>query len=158
MRARRPLAALLLLLVAACGDGGEGPLDLAGTWLLDRDALAWSLVAERVASMPAETRKALDKQRRRALYAEARSTAGESDLRVDFLADGTFVVRYVFGGDKGARKGIWRGAGREVVLRTTHTAAGPLAEPSEVRGVLTEGVLTFPATAGVPHEFSLRRR
>ncbi|MDJ0522070.1 MAG: hypothetical protein QNJ90_08360 [Planctomycetota bacterium] len=158
-RSFRPLALLFLLLVAACGAESDVPAsELVGTWLLDRDRLARTLLAERVDALDAAARKALTAEGRRSLYTESRKVAGESDLRLDVMEDGTFVVRYRFGREQGARKGEWRREDGRLVMRTTETATGPLARPHEVRCTLADGLLVFPATDAVPHAFSLRRR
>ena len=158
MSTRQPLALLCLLLCAACGGPGDASGDLAGTYLLDRDQLAQDLLKERMGHLDAGTREALDADRKREMLAEVKATAALSDVRLDLLADGTFAVRYRYGEEEGRRSGAWRREGSRVVLRTTQTTDGPLAEPSEVAGTSANGLLRFLADEDVPHPFTLRRR
>lgn len=158
MNARRLLLLIVLLGASSCGDGAEPAVDLAGTWLLDREAFTRSLLTERLEALAPEARATLAAEKRSAWLAAARASARDADLRVDLLADGAFVVRYRFGSEQGARRGTWRQSGREVVLRTTHTASGKMAEPSEIAGRLEEGLLSFSQSETVPHAFTLRRR
>ncbi len=142
-----PLALTLVLLGAAgCGGDDDDVGDLRGTYALDREALAGQIAGER--DLP---------------LAQARRLAASSEIRLDLMDGGVFVVRYRYGKEEGRRRGTWRHAGRAVTLRTTHTSAGPLEQPSELVGRYVADAsgrhaLRFPASDAVPHPFVLRRR
>jgi len=137
---------LALLFLAACGSDDDGIGDLRGTYALDRAALAGQIAGER--GIP---------------LAEARNLAASSEIRLDLLDDGAFVVRFRYGKEEGRRRGTWRHAGRNVTLRTTHTSTGPLTKPTELVGTYESDpsgrdALRFPASDAGPHPFVLRRR
>ncbi len=72
------------------------------------------------------------------------------------IEDGTFVVRYHFGKEKGRLLGAWTRRGKRLTLRTTHDAAGPVQRGAEIEAAWEEGALHFEGWP-VPHAFTLRR-
>ncbi len=152
------LLTLLLLTVAACGGEEEGIGDITGEYALDREQFARQLLKERIDARTPAARAALTPKARRALFEQVRAIAGASEIRLDLLAGGAFVVRYRFGKEEGRRRGTWTLRGTAVTLRTTHTPAGALTTPSELVGAYEAGALGFPASDAVPHPFVLRRR
>ncbi len=158
MSAVRRLAFLCLLALAACGTSEDDVGDLAGTYMLDRDVLAKDFLEDDLRRLDSRERATLLADDRRTRITEARSAAAESDMRMDLTADGGFVVRYRFGAEEGSRGGTWSVKGRQITLRTTKTAEGPLSRPTVVVGQCVQGVLRFDANEDVPHPFTLRRR
>ncbi len=152
------VALLGCLLAAACGGGEDSSADVAGVYVLDGEQLARDFLRARLERMDGAERAGLTAQDRRALLVEARATAALSDVRLDLMADGSFVVRYRYDGDEGRRRGTWKRSGGALHLRTTHSASGALAQPTEVQARYADGAVSFLAGEEIPHPFTLRRR
>jgi len=145
------------LLPLGCGDRAPLPFQVAGVYVLDRRAFAEALFFERVAEggglaahMPTES------ERQRFLQ-DARQTAQGVSLRLDLSENGTFVVRYHFGRERGRLRGAWTRHGGQLTLRTTQDAAGPIQRGAQVQARVDARGLHFGGWP-VPHDFTLLRQ
>ena len=151
---RLPVALCLLALALGGGAGCGGPslsaLSPAGTYHLDRVGYALSLWRAEDAARAEKAPGAGDES-----WEAARRAAATVALRLDIRPEGTFVVRYRFGSERGARRGAWRQDGDQVVLQITHDAAGPIQSGAVVTARMTPEGLRFQGWP-VPYAFLLR--
>lgn len=156
IRQLRPFLLVACLLASGCGEEEVAGPQAPGIYVLDRPAYARALLEERVAQAGGVASRMPSVEERGRLVAAARRAAEGVSLRLDLADDGTFVVRYDFGREKGRLLGAWARRGGRLTLRTTHDAAGPVQRGAEVKAELDEDGIHFEGWP-VPHAFTLRR-
>ena len=145
------LAILIGLLGTGCAEDVTPARDPVGLYRIDRTDYAVRLWQAGDPARAGKRPAAKDET-----WEAARKTAAGVTLRADVRADGTFVVSYRFGKERGTGRGAWIQDDDALTMRITHDAAGPVKRGASVTATIEDAGLRFEGWP-VPHAFLLRR-